>query len=93
MDKGPEERPKKKTGNEGAKKLPPRPGRGSNPRYDSGNSKCEGKQNEIPKDVSHDVPKEKEQELVKANRVFYVVLSKGLEKSEKQITYCCGCGG
>ena len=30
---------------------------------------------------------------MKANRVFYVVLSKGLEKSEKQITYCCRCGG
>ena len=43
-----------------------------------------GKQNKIPKDISHDVPKEKEQELVKANRVFYVVLSKGLEKSENK---------
>ena len=39
----------------------------------------------VPDDIEHD--------FVKANRVYYVVLSPCLEKSDKLITSCRGCNG
>ena len=39
----------------------------------------------VPDDIKHD--------FVKANRVYYVVLSPCLEKSDKLITSCRGCNG
>ena len=39
------------------------------------------------------VPQEIEAQFVKANRVHYVVLTEGYQKSKKMVTYCRGCKG
>ena len=76
------------------KKLPNRQGRGVNPRYSkTNNQKKKDKQAEDNMDIPIHVPKEKEDQFVKENHVFYVVLSEKLEMSNKQITFCCGCRG
>ena len=78
---------------EGEKKLPDREGRGINPQYGNGNRVKFQKKNLTNTFVIPDeIPKEKEAEFVRANRIFYVVLTPGLELSEKLITFCCGAG-
>ena len=77
------------------KTLPQREGRGFNPCYGGARNfakkkRLPSKKNEVN---NNDIPKDIEEEFLKANRVFYVVLSPRYKKSEKQITYCCGCGG
>ena len=50
----------------------------------------------MPNDRDDDnnlVPENIEKEFVKANRVYYIVLDKRYETSEKQITKCRGCDG
>ena len=65
-----------------------------NPRYGNTNSaKSRNKNVTNIGNIPDGIPKEKKEEFVKANCVFYVVLTPGLEASEKQITFCCGCGG
>ena len=39
------------------------------------------------------VPDDLEREFMQANRVYYIVLDQGYEKSEKMVTYCRGCDG
>ena len=39
------------------------------------------------------VPDDVEREFMKGNRVYYVVLDKGYEKSTKMVTCCRGCEG
>ena len=39
------------------------------------------------------VPEDVKREFMKGNRVYYVVLDKGYEKSTKMVTYCQGCEG
>ena len=39
------------------------------------------------------VPIEIEKEFMKGNKVYYIVLDKGYEKSPKMVTYCRGCEG
>ena len=79
---------------ESEKKLPDHEGHGVNPRYGNGNTVKFQKKNVTNTFVIPDeIPKEKEAEFVRANCIFYVVLTPGLEVSEKLITFCCGCGG
>ena len=79
---------------EGEKKLPNREGHGINLRYGNGNRvKFQKKNVTNTFALPDEIPKEKEAEFVRANHDFYVVLTPGLELSEKLITFCCGCGG
>ena len=39
------------------------------------------------------VPHEIEANFMKVNRVYYVVLTEGYQKSKKMVTYCRGCKG
>ena len=65
-----------------------------NPQYGNGNRVKVRKKNLTNTFVIPDeIPKEKEAEFVRANRIFYVVLTPGLEVSEKLITLCSGYGG
>ena len=72
------------------KKNPDRPGRGLNPRY---NINMHAPLSPPPKININNVPENKEKEFVRASHVFYVKLSKQLQKSDKMVTYCHGCEG
>ena len=79
---------------EGEKKLSDREGCEVNPQYGNGNRVKFRKKNVTNTFIIPDeIPKEKEAKFVRANHIFYVVLTPGLEVSEKLITFCCGCGG
>ena len=75
------------------KKLSPREGRGTNPQYTGKNNVAQKRRPKRQQIGNDDISVETENEFVKANRVFYIVLTPGLEQSLKQVTYCCGCTG
>ena len=83
------------------KKLPERTGRGFNRRFASDNiegsalgvSTKKNKKSCSIDDEDIIVPTEIEKEFMKGNRVYYIVLDKGYEKSPKTVTYCRGCEG
>ena len=101
-DIGIQEKPKK--GNKvpkGGKKLPHCSSQGFNPCYTEETPWPMQTKSQKKKDVTEIdnpdtyvmVPDEIECDFVKANRVYYVVLSPHLEKSDKLITSCRGCNG
>ena len=90
MNIGIQERPptKSQTKCQG-KKMPDRIGKGFNPHYNGGIQQkkinqplCQEENDEIV------VPENVEKEFMKANRVYYIVLKQGQEKSTKQIVKC-----
>ena len=84
-----------------AKELPERKGRGFNHLFASDNIEGSGlgastkknKKNCSIDDEDIMVPTEIEKEFMKGNRVYYIVLDKGYEKSPKMVTYCRGAKG
>ena len=88
-------------GGKGGKKLPNRSGQGFNPRYTEETPCPTQTKSQKKKDVREVdnpdtcvmVPDDIERDFVKANRVYYVVLSPHLEKSDKLITSCRGYNG
>ena len=85
----------------GGKKLPNRSSQGFNPRYTEetphptqtkSQKKKDTREIDNP-DTDVMVPDDIECDFVKANCVYYVVLSPRLEKSDKLITSCRGCNG
>ena len=83
------------------KKLPERTGRAFNHWFASDNIEGSGfgasmkknKKNYSVDDEDIMVPTEIEKEFMKGNRVYYIVLDKGYEKSPKMVTYCQGAKG
>ena len=101
-DIGIQEKPNKgKKVPKGEKKLPNCSGRGFNPRYTEETPRPTQRKSQKKKDIREVdnpdtdvmVPDDIECDFVKANRVYYVVLSPHLEKSDKLITSCRGCNG
>ena len=80
------------------KRLPERTGRGFNHQFASDNiegsplcvSKQKNKKNSTVDDEDIIIPTEIEREFMKGNRVYYIALDKGYEKSTKMVTYCRG---
>ena len=83
------------------KKLPERRGRGFNHHFACNSIEASGlgpktMKNKRTCSVDEEdlfVPTEIEKEFMKGNRVYYIVLDKGYEKSPKMVTYCRGCKG
>ena len=101
-DKGIQEKPNKgKKVPKGGKKLPNHSSQGFNPCYTEETTWTTQTKSQKKKDVididNPDtevmVPDDIEHDFVKANHVYYVVLSPCLEKSDKLITSCRGCNG
>ena len=83
------------------KKLPERTGRGFNHQFASDNTegcalgviKKKNTKNSPIDDEDIIIPTEIEKEFMKGNRVYYIVLDKGYEKSPKMVTFCRGVKG